>query len=55
VDGEGVWYLETDVGCCADGVEERVVDGVGGYGEGAVDDTAVDMYAKVYLQHVIVL
>jgi hypothetical protein len=55
VGGEGIWYFETDVGCCADGVEERVVDGVGGYGEGAVDDAAVNMYAKVDFQHVIVL
>jgi hypothetical protein len=49
MDREGVWYFETDVSCCADGVEKRVVDGVGGDSEGAVDDAAVDMYAKVYL------
>ena len=38
-----------------DGAQQIVIDGVEGEREGAVNDTAVDLRAKVNLAHVVVL
>lgn len=53
--GEGRVYFETGVCCCPDSLEERIVDGVGGDGECAVNNAAVDVDAEIDFEYVVVL
>lgn len=47
--------LDTSVGGGLDGLEKRVVAGVEGDGESAVDDAAVDVHTEIHLHDVVLL